>query len=138
MLSRVTSGCVLMVGATERLAAQKNPVPHVRIERLEGDWVRVDATGSGDFGGLASTFTRGSLTPQGGAAMEAGQRQAAAPRGPAFAENARHDAGVPSIVVSRPCGAGPFGRGALGINPDSTGRVENGELVVDTIGITRG
>jgi len=179
----LTTICVCLVGATEWLLAQTKPESLSGVERLEGDWVRVDPNGSGDFGGLASTFTSASLTAQGAAAMEAGQRQAAAPRGPAFAENTRHDPGVPYIVVSRPCGAGPFGSGALGINPDSggihfvvhkdaiifaperggfrriymdgrthpdlsrwtptasghsIGRVENGELIVDTIGITPG
>jgi hypothetical protein len=174
---------VLMVAATTASLAQTKPESLTGVERLEGDWVRIDPNGSGDFGGLASTFTPASLTPQGNAAMEAGQRQAAAPRGPAFTENARHDPGVPYIVVSRPCGAGPFGSGALGINPDSggihfvvhkyeiifaperggfrhiymggrkhpdlsrwtptasghsVGRVDNGELVVETIGITPG
>ena len=117
----VTAVCVFLVGTTEWLLAQTKPESLSGVERLEGDWVRVDTNGSGDFGGLASTFTPASLTAQGAAAMEAGQRQAAAPRGPAFAENSRHDPGVPYIVVSRPCGAGPFGSGALGINPDSGG-----------------
>jgi len=179
----VTTLCVFVMAAAGRSFAQTKPDSLTGIERLEGDWVRIDPNGSGDFGGLASTFAPASLTPQGMAAMEAGQRQANAPRGPAFAETTRHDPGVPYIVVSRPCGAGPFGGGALGINPDSggihfvvhrdeiifaperggyrhiymdgrkhpdltrwtptasghsVGRVDNGELVVDTIGITPG
>ena len=179
----VAAVCLFMVGATGRSLAQTKPESLMGIERLEGDWVRIDPNGSGDFGGLASTFTPALLTPQGTAAMEVGQRQQAAARGPAYLEATRHDAGDPYIVVSRPCAAGPFGGGALGINPDSggihfvvhrdeiifaperggfrhihmdgrthpdlsrwtptasghsVGRVENGELIVDTIGITPG
>ena len=74
---------LLMVVAAAPTMAQTKPESLTGVERLEGDWVRIDPNGSGDFGGLASTFTPASLTPQGNAAMEAGQRQAAAPRGPA-------------------------------------------------------
>src|SRR5262245_39037644 len=108
----VTSLSVFMMAAAGGSLAQTKPESLSGVERLEGDWVRIDTNGSGDFGGLASTFTPASLTPQGNAAMEAGQRQAAAPRGPAFTESSRHDSGVPYIVVSRPCAAGPFGGGA--------------------------
>lgn len=173
---------MLVVGAVPA-AAQTKPESLTGIERLEGDWVRIDSSGSGDFGGLTSKFTPASLTPQGASAMAEGARAAAAPRGPAFTENARHDAGQPYIVVSRPCGPGPFGGGVLGTNPDSgaihfvvskdaivlaperggarriyrdgrkhpdldrwtptgsghsIGRIENGELVADTVGMTRG
>ena len=169
--------------ATARPSAQTKPESLRGVERLEGDWVRIDPNGSGDFGGLTSKFTPASLTPQGTAAMEAGRRVQAAPRGPAYTDDKPHDPGQPYIVVSRPCGAGPFGGGALGINPDSgaihlvvskdeiilaperggirhiymdgrkhpdvsrwtptgsghsVGHVENGELVIDTMGINPG
>jgi hypothetical protein len=179
----VAIGPVSSVGPPVPSVAPTKPESLRGVERLEGDWVRIDPNGSGDFGGLASTFTRASLTPQGAAAMQEAQRQQDVARGPAYIENNRHDPGQPYIVVSRPCAAGPFGGGALGINPDSggihfvvhkdevifaperggfrhiymdgrthpdlsrwtptasghsVGRVENGELVVDTIGITPG
>ena len=172
----------LTVGMATRSAAQ-TPQSLRGAERLEGDWVRIDPNGSGDFGGLTSKFTAASLTPEGRTAAEAMRRVQAAPRGPAYIDEKPHDPGVPYIVVSRPCGAGPFGGGALGINPDSgaihfvvsrneiilaperggirhiytdgrkhpdvsrwtptgsghsVGRVENGELVVDTMGIAPG
>ena len=172
----------VLVGAVPA-AAQTKPESLTGIERLEGDWVRIDSSGSGDFGGLTSKFTPASLTPQGASAMAEGARAAAVARGPAFAETTRHDPGQPYIVVSRPCGAGPFGGGVLGTNPDSgaihfvvskdaivlaperggprriymdgrkhpdldrwtptgsghsIGRIENGELVADTVGMTRG
>jgi len=170
-------------GAGARPSAQTRPESLQGIQRLEGDWVRVDPNGSGDFGGLTSKFTPASLTPQGSAAAEATSRAQNAPRGPAYTEDKPHKPGEPYIVVSRPCAAGPFGGGALGINPDSgaihfvistnevilaperggirhiymdgrkhpdisrwtptgsghsAGHVENGELVVDTMGIAPG
>jgi hypothetical protein len=169
--------------AITRTHAQTKPQSLGGIERLEGDWVRIDPNGSGDFGGLTSKFTPASLTPQGVAAAESMRRVQAAPRGPAYTETKPHDPGEPYIVVSRPCASGPFGGGALGINPDSgaihvvvgkdeiilaperggirhiymdgrkhpdvsrwtptgsghsVGHVENGELVVDTMGISPG
>jgi len=172
----------LTVGMVTRSAAQA-PQSLRGAERLEGDWVRIDPNGSGDFGGLTSKFTPASLTPEGRAAAESMRRVQAAPRGPAYTDDKPHDPGQPYIVVSRPCGAGPFGGGALGINPDSgaihfvvgrneivlaperggirhiymdgrkhpevsrwtptgsghsVGRVEDGELVVDTMGIAPG
>ena len=166
-----------------RPSAQTKPQSLSGIERLEGDWVRIDPNGSGDFGGLTSKFTLASLTSQGTAAAEAMRRVQNAPRGPAYTEDKPHNPGEPYIVVSRPCAQGPFGGGALGINPDSgaihfvvskdeiilaperggirhiyldgrkhpdvsrwtptgsghsIGHAENGELVVDTMGIAPG
>jgi len=173
----------LMPAAMTRASAQTAPPSLSGVERLEGDWVRIDPNGSGDFGGLTSKFTPASLTPEATTAMEATRRAQAAPRGPAYTDDKPHDPGQPYIVVQRPCGAGAFGGGALGINPDSgaihfvigkdevvvaperggfrhiymdgrkhpdvsrwtptgsghsVGRVENGELVVDTMGIAPG
>ena len=108
----------LMVDARPGVA-QTKPESLTGVERLEGDWVRIDAAGSGDFGGLTSKFTPASLTPAGAAAMAEAARAAGAARGPAFNETTKHEAGNPYIVVSRPCGAGPFGGGVLGTNPDS-------------------
>src|SRR5262245_66218343 len=68
--------------AITRVSAQTEPESLSGIERLEGDWVRIDPNGSGDFGGLTSKFTPASLTPQGQAAAESTRRAQAAPRGP--------------------------------------------------------
>jgi hypothetical protein len=174
---------VLTAGAVIHTFAQTKPQSLSGIERLEGDWVRIDPNGSGDFGGLTSKFTPASLTPQGQAVAESMRRAQAAPRGPAYTDDKPHNPGEPYIVVSRPCASGPFGGGALGINPDSgaihvviskdeiilaperggirhiymdgrkhpdvsrwtptgsghsVGHAENGELVVDTMGISPG
>ncbi len=173
----------LMFGAIARPSAQTKPESLQGIQRLEGDWVRIDPNGSNDFGGLTSKFTPAALTPEAAEAMAAARRAQNAPRGPAYTDEKPHDVGQPYIVVARPCAAGPFGGGALGINPDSggihfvigkdevivaperggirhiymdgrkhpdvsrwtptgsghsVGHVENGELVVDTMGIATG
>jgi hypothetical protein len=173
----------LMFGALAHPSAQTKPESLQGIQRLEGDWVRIDVNGSNDFGGLTSKFTPASLTPEATEAMAALRRAQNAPRGPAYTDGKPHDVGQPYIVVAKPCAAGPFGGGALGINPDSggihfvvskdeviiaperggirhiymdgrkhpdvsrwtptgsghsVGHVENGELVVDTMGIATG
>jgi len=110
---------VLAASAITRISAQTTPQSLGGIERLEGDWVRIDPNGSGDFGGLTSKFTPASLTPEGRTAAESMRRVQAAPRGPAYTDDKPHNPGEPYIVVSRPCASGPFGGGALGINPDS-------------------
>ena len=179
----LAASAALTVGVFAGVSAQTKPQSLPGVERLEGDWVRIDPNGSGDFGGLTSKFTPASLTPQGTSAAEAMRRAQNAPRGPAYTENRAHNPGEPYIVVARPCASGPFGGGALGINPDSgaihfvigkdeiilaperggirhiymdgrkhpdvsrwtptgsghsVGRIENGELVVDTMGIAQG
>lgn len=85
---------------------------------LEGDWVRIDTAGSGDFGGLTSKFTPASLTPSATTRMTEARGRQNAPRGRGFTENRVHKEGEPYIVVDRPCGGG-FATGALGVNPDS-------------------
>jgi hypothetical protein len=92
--------------------------------RLEGHWVRVDAAGSGSFGGLASGFAPAVLTPEAAAARGGGPGRAGGP-GPvaAAAAPARPaQTGVPVIVVDRPCANNP-GRsnGFILTNPDSGG-----------------
>src|SRR5437762_8654511 len=109
----------VVLAAVVRPSAQTRPESLTGVQRLEGDWVRVDPNGSGDFGGLTSKFTPAALTPQATTEMEAMRRAQAAPRGPAFTEDKPHAVGQPYIVVAKPRGAGPFGGGALGINPDS-------------------
>jgi hypothetical protein len=153
------------------------------VERLEGDWIRVDQDGSGSFDALTSKFTPASLTPEARAAAGAGRRGQNAARGPAYSDDKPHAAGQTYVVVARPCDSDTAGGGGLGINPDSMaihlvlgrdetvlaperggvrhiymdgrqhpdlsrwtptgsghsiGRVENGELVVDTMGLLTG
>ena len=68
----VTAGIVAVaLAAAVRPSAQTSPETLKGIERLEGDWVRADPNGSGDFGGLTSKFTPASLTPQAAADMQA-------------------------------------------------------------------
>jgi hypothetical protein len=97
--------------------------------RLEGHWVRVDAAGSGSFGGLTAGFTPAVLTPEataaaaaaraGGAGRAAGPGAAAAAGGPA---GRPLKPGEALIVVDRPCANNPGrGNGAVLMNPDSGG-----------------
>lgn len=83
---------------------------------IEGDWVRVDTNGSGSFDGLTSSFAPAQLTP---AAQAAAAEAAKAQRGLRPLTGAPHKAGDPYVVVDMPCTSGPFGDGALGVNPDS-------------------
>ena len=65
-----TAGILAVVLAVAvRPSAQTSPETLKGLERLEGDWVRGDPNGSGDFGGLTSKFTPASLTPQAAADM---------------------------------------------------------------------
>jgi hypothetical protein len=113
----------IVAGITGALFAQQAGAPQER--RIEGGWVRTDTAGSGSFGGLGASLPQAQLTPE--AAARGGARGAggAGPnvgRGgppPAARPNA---AGVPYIVVERPCGANPGrGNGAILLNPDSGG-----------------
>jgi hypothetical protein len=105
-------------GSGRFISAQQSSGPATGVRGLEGDWVRTDPNGSGDFGGLTSTFTPASLTPAATEMMTAARLAQNAPRGRAFTENRVHKEGEPYIVVDRPCG-GAFANGALGVNPDS-------------------
>ena len=57
----VAIAVAVVAAAVTRPSAQTKPQSLNGIERLEGDWVRFDANGSGDFGGLTSKFTPASL-----------------------------------------------------------------------------
>jgi hypothetical protein len=91
--------------------------------RIEGHWVRKDIGGAGSFGGLADQIPPAQLTPEaaagraGGAGRGGGPGRAGDPPLPATP----HAAGVPYIVVERPCANPGRGNGALMINPDSGG-----------------
>lgn len=91
--------------------------PNDANHRIEGDWLRIDTSGSETFDGLSSKFQKAELTPA-GAKMVADFHPPV--RGIAYTENRRHDPGDPYIVVDRPCAAGgAIGGGAFGLNPDS-------------------
>jgi len=98
---------------------------------LEGDWVRTDTNGSGDFGGLNANVAKAQLTPEGEAlAARAGRgrggrggRGPGAPPAAAPAPGAKetpHAAGQAYVLVSMPC-AGMPGNGMGSFNPDSGG-----------------
>jgi len=142
---------------------------------LEGGWVRLDTSGSGDFGGLTARFARAALTPEGAAKIKP-QRDP----DDVDPDNRPHKAGEPYIVTQgRSGGIGPGnsvepnsaalfviptrdevliareGPGGRHIYTDgrdhpplsrivpngaghSTATWDNGDLVVDTIGLTEG
>lgn len=101
---------------------------------LEGDWVRTDTNGSGDFGGLNSKVAPAQLTPQGQALAarsgRGGRGRGGAPPPAAAAPAATPAAGAPPaaahaagqayVLVSMPC-AGMPGNGMGSFNPDSGG-----------------
>ncbi len=103
---------------------------------LEGDWVRTDSNGSGDFGGLNANVAKAQLTPA-GEAIAARSGRGRGGRGPAPAApaaNAKetpHAAGQAYVLVSMPCNGMP-GNGIGSFNPDSGGFhiiVGQGEIV---------
>jgi len=64
-----------------RAAAQQDQTSTPNI-LLEGDWVRTDTNGSGDFGGLNANVAKAQLTPAGEAiAARAGRGRGGLPRG---------------------------------------------------------
>jgi hypothetical protein len=109
---------VLAIAGMVHVASGQQNAATRPAPRLEGDWVRIDTAGSGDFGGLTSKFTPAALTPQATEMMSAARAAQNQPRGRGFTENRVHKEGEPYIVVDRPCGGG-FANGALGVNPDS-------------------
>ncbi len=106
-----------IVGMTEaQTPAAKPPV-------VEGDWVRTDTNGSGDFGHLTSTYKPASLTPEGQAMMAAGGgrggRGGANGNGKASADAPAHVAGQPYVTNAQTCRFG--GAPQLGLDYDSEG-----------------
>lgn len=91
---------------------------------LEGDWVRTDLVGAGNFGGLGSDIPKAQLTPEGQALAGRGRGGGRGGRGPgapgAGAQDAPHAVGQPYIVVAMPCGDN-VGDGSITFNPDSGG-----------------
>jgi hypothetical protein len=90
--------------------------------RIEGHWVRKDVGGAGSFGGLAAQIPPARLTPEAAAGRAAGPGRAGGPGpAPGPSQGRPNAAGVPYIVVDRPCANPGRGNGALLINPDSGG-----------------
>jgi hypothetical protein len=85
--------------------------------RFEGDWVRTDTNGSGDFSDLGVGYQQARLTPAGAAALQAARRAFEARLHPL--RGGPHQAGQAYQVVQTPCRVAPSDEGALGINPDS-------------------
>lgn len=99
---------------------------------LEGDWVRTDTVGVGNFGGLGGDIPKAQLTPEGQALAGRGRGGAGGRgagggggRGPGGAAggatDAPHAVGDPYIVVAKPCADGNVGDGSITFNPDSGG-----------------
>lgn len=91
--------------------------------RIEGHWVRTDPEGAGNFGGLANQIPSAQLTAAAAASRGGGSGRGGGPGGPPAASPGAkpNPAGVPYIVVERPCANVGRGNGALLINPDSGG-----------------
>jgi hypothetical protein len=88
---------------------------------VEGDWVRTDLAGSGNFGGLGGDIAPAELTAAGKAMTSRGGRGGRGAQGPDDTGTTQpHAVGDPYIVVSRPCGGGG-GTGMGSFNPDSGG-----------------
>lgn len=87
---------------------------------LEGDWVRTDTVGVGDFGGLGSNIPKAQLTPEGQALAGRGRGGRGGSAAGSSYEGA-HAAGQAYIVVSRPCADGNVGDGSITFSPDSGG-----------------
>jgi hypothetical protein len=120
-VSAFLSVTVLLSRATAQ--QDQSSVPNMLIE---GDWVRTDQNGSGDFGGLNANVAKAQLTAAGEAiAARSGRGRGRGPAAPAAtpAPNAKetpHAAGQAYVLVSMPCNGMP-GNGLGSFNPDSGG-----------------
>src|ERR1043165_213999 len=99
----VCAGCLVAM-LTAALHAQQFAAAPGRL--LEGGWVRLDTSGSGNFGGLTAAFARAALTPEGAARVKP-QRDP----DDVDPDNKPHKAGEPYIVTKGQCGVG--GPGAI-------------------------
>ena len=131
-IASVACACALSLFALGTLlltrAAAQQDQSSTQNMSLEGDWVRTDLNGSGDFGGLNTNVAKAQLTPAGEAiAARAGRGRGG--RGPAPvpaataaspANETPHAAGQAYVLVSMPCNGVP-GNGMGSFNPDSGG-----------------
>jgi hypothetical protein len=107
------------MAAVTAAAQGRTDAPNLHIE---GHWVRTDPAGSGSFGGLADQVPPAQLTPGAAGARGGGPGRSGGPGPLAGPQQTRpNPAGVPYIVVERPCANPGRGNGALMINPDSGG-----------------
>jgi hypothetical protein len=125
----VTLGAIAAVGILAAAALRAQPQEQSAQNdsnkpnpALEGDWVRSDTVGVGNFGGLGSDIPKAQLTTEGQALAGRGRGGGRGPGGPpaAGAQDAPHGVGQPYIVVARPC-ADNVGDGSITFNPDSGG-----------------
>lgn len=126
----VFGACLLLSGSPllSTLHAQEkaNSSPNYG---LEGDWIRIDVAGSGDYTNLNKNVPDAKLTPAGQALLAKTERAMAA-RTLSLKqanENAPHQAGEAYVVVTNPCetigavGSVNEGDGTLTFNPNSNG-----------------
>ena len=119
----VPAASLLLFGTVGALWSQQ---PSLKPPVVEGDWVRTDANGSGDFGHLTSSYKPASLTPEGQAMMagggrggRGGGRGGANGNGTAPADAPAHVAGQPYVTSAQTCRFG--GAPQLGLEYDSEG-----------------
>jgi hypothetical protein len=115
------AACLLPLASAPSHGQQR---PAAASARLEGDWVRIDPDGAGNFDGLGSSIPPAQLLPGVAGAGGRGGRGRGGRGGPPVAQpTGPNPEGVPYIVVPQPCGGGGGGRsnGALLVNPDSGG-----------------
>src|ERR1043165_2121041 len=94
----VCAGCLVAM-LTAALHAQQFAAAPGRL--LEGGWVRLDTSGSGNFGGPTAAFARAALTPEGAARVKP-QRDP----DDVDPDNKPHKAGEPYIVTKGQRGVG--------------------------------
>lgn len=113
--------------AAQASAASNSSAPNYG---LEGDWVRIDTVGAGNFGGLNKDVPKAQLTPEGKAVMAKAmaamaQRIAYSKKVEAEYSKEKLAAGQVTVVVPSPCqtqdGGVNTGDGAVSFNPDSGG-----------------
>lgn len=116
----VTAASLLFLGTGSLAQAQQS---NLKPAVVEGDWVRTDTNGSGDFGHLTSNYKPASLTPEGQAMLAAGGGRGgrggggANPSGNTSAP--AHVAGQPYVTNAQTCRFG--GAPQLALEYDSEG-----------------
>ena len=109
----------LSIADSARLEAQRSDAASSAIPDLEGGWVRIDFTGSGNYNGLNDQVSPAVLTAEAAAAPETRQGGPAGGGrgGPplSFDENRQHVVGEPYIVTNGGCTL------PGGVEPNSSG-----------------
>lgn len=114
----VTAASLLVFGVAHPIEAQQ---PAAKPPVVEGDWVRTDTNGSGDFGHLTSLYKPASLTPQGQAMMAGGGGRGGrgGGNGTATGDAPAHVVGQPYVTNAQTCRFG--GAPQLALEYDSEG-----------------